>query len=336
MKNMIVIKNKSYKKYLFTLIFALFVGHLSAQDQNFANINTLAKWYNPSLKNDKNVTLIMNHRDVRYQGLIGYRSSVGMIDVPLSNVKTQELDNTGFWNINAGFSLDESNQNILKNTQALLGLSYAVPLNGNNTYLSVSIQGSYFNSRLDLSNASFQDQFDRNGPIANAVSNDPLRTGDSRDWYSGHLGLSFFQNTDTENWSLGVALRDVTQPEINRQSNNSFNLKPAISLQGSYEFKKNQMVYGVQGFVALKSSAYKQIISFNASHTFNDSNFSAIGSGLAYRFRDAVIPYIDLSFKQSKVALYYEMNISGINASGYNRGAFELGFKHSFAKKVKN
>lgn len=333
---MIIVNNKFYKIFFSSIFLAFLFGTVKAQDQNFANISTLSKWYNPSLKNDKKVTLNMNHRDVRYQGLIGYRSSVGMIDVPLNNGKSQELDNSGFWNLNAGFSLDESNQNILKSSQALLGLSYAVPLTGNNTYLSVSIQGSYFNSRLDLSNASFQDQFDRNGPIANAVSNDPLRSGDSRDWYSGHLGLSFFQNTDSENWSLGIAVRDITNPEINRQSNNSFNLKPTISLQGSYEFKKNQMVYGVQGFVGLKTSAYKQIISFNASHQFNDGNFSAIGSGLAYRFRDAVIPYIDLSFKQSKVALYYEMNISGINASGYNRNAFELSFIHSFAKKVKN
>lgn len=336
MKNMIVKNNKIYQKYLLTVMFGFLIGQVSAQDQNLASTGSLSMWYNPSQKSDKDLSLRMNYRDLRYQGLLGYRSSVAMLDVPLTAGKNKELDNSGFWNLSLGFSLDQSNQNILNSTQALLGLSYAVPISGNNTYLSLSLQGSYFNSRLDLTNTSFPDQFDRNGPIANAITNDPLSSGVSRDWYSSHLGISVFQKTDTESWSLGIALRDITQPVINRQLGNMFTLKPTLSLQGGYDFTKDQMIYGLQGFVGLKAEAYQQIISLSAKYKLNDNNLKSIGSGLAYRFRDAIIPYIDFTLKQSTIALYYEMNVSGINASGYNRSAFELSVRHRFAKEDKN
>lgn len=332
-----IIKNiKINQKYIIAIALSFFIGQLNAQDQNLAGINSLSMWYNPSQKSDKDLTVRMNYRDLRYQGLLGYRSSVGMVDIPLKTGKTNELDDKGFWNLSLGFSLDESNQNILKSTQALLGLSYALPLNGNNTYLSMSLQGSYFNSRMDFSNTSFPDQFDRNGPIANAITNDPLRTGDARGWNSSHLGMSVFKRTDLESWSLGIALRDVNQPLINRQSGIDVKLKPTFSLQGNYSFTKDQMIYDLRGFVGLKSEASQQLISLSAKYKFNDNDLSSFGSGLAYRFRDAIIPYIDFTLKQSTVSLYYEMNVSGINASGYNRSAFELSVSHRFAKKDKN
>lgn len=333
---MIINSKKIYQIFIFTIIIGLGFEQAKAQDQHLASADNISSWYNPSQKSDKDLTLKMNHRDLRYQGLIGFRSTVGMLAIPLKSGKSKELDNSGFWNFSLGFSLDESNQNILKNTQALLGLSYAVPLSANNTYLAVSVQGSYFNSRLDLSNTSFPDQFDRNGPIANAITNDPLASGNSKDWYSTHLGMSIFQKTDSENWSLGLSLRDVNQPEINRQSRNNFSLKPTLSMQGSYDFTKGQMMYGVHGFFTLKSAAYQQLLSMSARHKINDNNFKSIGSGVAYRFRDAIIPYIDFNIKQTAVALYYEINVSGINASGYNRNAFELSVSHRFAKKDKN
>lgn len=336
MKTMIIKSYKINQKSILVLALTLFMGQLNAQDQNLANTSSLSMWYNPSQKSDKDVTVRMSYRDLRYQGLLGYRSSVGMVDVPLKTGNTNELDNKGFWNLSLGFSLDESNQNILKSTQAQLGLSYAVPLNGNNTYLSMSLQGSYFNSRLDFSNTSFPDQFDRNGPIANAITIDPLKTGEPINWYSGHLGMSIFQKTDVESWSLGLAIRDVNQPLINRQSGNELALKPTFSIQGNYSFTKAQMVYDLQGFIGLKSEANQQIISLSAKHKFNSKDLSSFGSGVAYRFRDAVIPYIDFTLRQSTVSLFYEMNVSGINASGYNRSAFELSVSHRFAKKDKN
>jgi len=231
----------------------------------------------------------MNYRDVRYQGLLGYRSSAMMVDLPvISQIANKET--SGYWNLSAGFSLDESNQNILNQTQAMLGVSYAVPLNANQLYLASSVQASYFNSRLDVSGINFPDQFDRNGPIANAITGDPLGNGQSQHWFSTHLGISMFQNTEPESWMLGVSIRDISQPVINRDNSTLFHLKPTFGIQGGYEFARQDTRYG----------------------------------------RDAIIPYIDLTVGQTTMALHYELNISGIQASGFKRSAFEIALMHHF------
>jgi hypothetical protein len=128
-------------KFIFTLLTVLYLNNLHGQDLHFSRVQDMVLWYNPSLKNDTRTSLRMNYRDVRYQGLLGYRSSAMMVDLPvISQIANKET--SGYWNLSAGFSLDQSNQNILNQTQALLGVSYAVPLNANQLNLARSVQAS--------------------------------------------------------------------------------------------------------------------------------------------------------------------------------------------------
>ena len=316
-------------KHIFTLFIVLYLNSLHAQDLHFSRVQDMVLWYNPSLKNDTRTSLRMNYRDVRYQGLLGYRSSAMMVDLPVISQITNK-ETSGYWNLSAGFSLDQSNQNILNQTQALLGVSYALPLNANQLYLASSVQASYFKSRLDVSGINFPDQFDRNGPIANAITGDPLGNGQSQHWFSTHLGISMFQNTDLESWMLGVSVRDISQPIINRDNSASFHLKPTFGIQGGYEFIRQDTRYGIYGVANFKAQAYEQLLSISARRQFPGQNLAAIGGGLAYRIRDAIIPYIDLTVGQTTMALHYELNISGIQASGFKRSAFEIALMHRF------
>jgi hypothetical protein len=245
------------------------------------------------------------------------------------------MDNSGFLSLSMGVAMDQSNQNILKNTLGVLGLSYAVPLTGNNQYLALSIQGSYVNSRLDLTNATFPDQFDRNGPIGGAVTTDPLGVGTPRSWFSSHLGVSMFQTGEEQSWSLGMSVRDVTSPRIERGTGQEFKLAPTIGFQGNYEMQRGSTRYGLHGIANFKAEAYEQLISTSVTHLNKDSKLSSIKGGVAYRVRDAVIPYIELGLGSTNIGLFYELNISGINAAGYSRNAFEISLKKSFKAKKK-
>ncbi|KAI9549915.1 hypothetical protein GHT06_004500 [Daphnia sinensis] len=226
----------------------------------------------------------------------------------------------------------DRNGKLVKRT-GVLGLSYAVPLTGANQYLAVSIQGSYMNSRLDLSNATFPDQFDRNGPINGAVTIDPLGVGMPRNWFSSHLGASMFQTGEDQSWSLGVSVRDVTSPRIERGTGQEFTLAPTFGFQGSYEMQRGSTRYGLHGVANFKAEAYEQLLSTSISHQNKGSMLSMVKGGVAYRLRDAVIPYAELGFGTTSIGLYYELNISGINAAGYSRNAFELSLRKAFKGK---
>jgi type IX secretion system PorP/SprF family membrane protein len=321
-------------KHLLTISLLLILSSsLFAQDLHYARIEDLSIWYNPSLKNSKQSDVRLNYRDVRYQNMLSYRSSAVFSNVTLKSNGTDEMDNSGYLSLSVGFANDQSNQNILRNSSGVLGLSYAVPLTGVNQYLAVSIQGSYMNSRLDLSNATFPDQFDRNGPINGATTIDPLGVGTPRSWLSSHLGVSMFQTGEDQSWSLGVAVRDVTSPSIERGTSQQFTLAPTFGFQGSYEMQRGSTRYGLHGVVNFKAEAYEQLLSTSISHHNKGSMLSSIKGGVAYRVRDAVIPYAELGLGTTSIGLYYELNISGIGAAGYSRNAFELSLRKAFKGK---
>lgn len=314
------------------MLLGSFPGSMFAQDLHFARIEDLSIWSNPSLKNDKQSDLRMNHRNVRYQNMLSYRSSAVFSNVTIKSNGKEEMDNSGFLSMSMGVAMDQSNQNILQNTLGAIGLSYAVPLTDNNQYLAVSAQGTYTNSRLNLANATFPDQFDRNGPIGGAVTRDPLGVGMPRNWFSSNLGVSMFQTTEEQSWSLGVSVRDVTSPRIERGAGREFTLAPTLGFQGSYEMQRGTTRYGLHAIANVKAQAYEQLISTSISHQTR-SKLSSLKGGLAYRLRDAVIPYAEVGVGSNTIGFYYELNISGINAAGYSRNAFELSLKKQFNRK---
>ncbi len=320
------------KKFLFAVSAVLICSNLSlrAQDLNFADVNTLTKWYNPSLQQEQQSSLSLNYRDVRYEGAVAYRSTAGMFNLPLTKKNTS---NAGFWNLNIGFLLDQADQDILKTSQAQFGLSYALPINANQTFLAVGVQGSYVTSRLNLTNTSFPDQFDQYGPIANATTQDPMGGGDTRQWFSSHLGVSVFKQSDELGWSFGLSLRDVASPEINRESNTSFKLQPTYGLQSGFNFSRNQTKYSLTGIANWKAEAFQTLFAANMLQELGSRNLNNIGFGIAYRVRDAIIPSVSIGFQQTNLVLFYDVNISGINAAGFKRNAFEIALKHSFSKK---
>ena len=323
-------------KHLLTLALLFTIGSSAlAQDLHYARVEDLSIWYNPSLKNNKQSDVRINYRDVRYQNMLSYRSSAVFSNVTLKSNGTDEMDNSGYLSLSVGLANDQSNQNILRNTSGVLGLSYAVPLTGLNQYLAVSIQGSYMNSRLDLSNATFPDQFDRNGPINGATTIDPLGVGMPRDWFSSHLGVSMFQTGEDQSWSLGVSVRDVTSPRIERGTSQEFTLAPTFGFQGSYEMQRGSTRYGLHGVANFKAEAFEQLLSTSISHHSKDAKLSSIKGGVAYRVRDAVIPYAEFGLGTNTIGVYYELNISGIRAAGYARNAFELSLRKAFKGKKK-
>src|SRR5450631_1578162 len=110
--------------------------------------------------------------------------------------------------MSVGAASDKSNQGILNNTLGLLGISYAVPISRNETYLAAGFQGAYYQSQLNLTGVSnaFGDQYNNYGPIEGAPTSDQLATG----WNYHHLnvnaGLSVFNNSKQDKWYLGASM----------------------------------------------------------------------------------------------------------------------------------
>jgi len=85
---------------------------------------------------------------------------------------------------------------------------------------------------------------------------------------------------------------------------------------------------GVYGITNWKAEAAEYLIGAKVQHSLDEPSNgyegSAIGVGLAFRVKDAVIPNIQLKLNKTTIGVHYDINISGLRAAGYSRQGVEL------------
>jgi type IX secretion system PorP/SprF family membrane protein len=321
------------KSIWFIPAFLLFALFSSAQEINFSRVQDMTVWYNQSLKTDKQNSVILNYRNVQYGGAIAYNSVAALGNIPLLSKAAKDKDNSGYFSMSIGGASDKSNQGILSNTQGLLGISYAVPIGRNETYLAVGFQGAYYQSQLNVSGNSvyFGDQYNSYGPVEGAPSNDQLAAG----WSYGHLnvnaGISVFSNAKADKWYFGASVAQLNQPYTDRIKTDATRLRPGLGFQGGYKFlTQTEDEFAFYASLNWQGGAYKHY--FNATYVMNLSSIpgGGVGFGLGYRYADALVPDIELRYQKVIVALSYDVNISTINAAGINRNGVELAFRTDF------
>ena len=312
----------------------LLTGIARGQEINFSRVQDMAIWYNQSLKTDKQASLKLNYRNVNYGGQIAYNSVAALFDMPLLSKEGKTKPNSGYFSLSAGAASDKSNAGILNNTTGMLGLSYAVPLGGHETYLSLGFQGAYYQSQLNLGGVSnaFADQYDSYGPIEGSPSSDRLANGWSYGHFNLNAGVSVFSNSRYDKWYLGVSAMQVNQPYSYQVKSDSTRLKPNIGFQAGYRYiTKTDDEVAFYASMNWQGPAYRHYFDFSYTKAIPGvAGGAAVGLGLGYRYNDALIPNLELRYQKLIIGLLYDVNISTISAAGVSRNGVELSLRIDF------
>ncbi|RFM27384.1 type IX secretion system membrane protein PorP/SprF [Deminuibacter soli] len=315
-----------------SVLMLLVTGMAYAQEINFSRVQDMTVWYNQSLKTDKQNTVKLNYRNVSYQGLMAYNSVAAMIDIPLIKKVNREEPDKGYFSLSGAVASDKSNQGIFSNTVGLLGLSYALPLGDEETYAAVGFQGSYYQSRLNTVNmdGAFPDQFDQYGPITGAQSKDNIAGNWAYYYFNLNTGISIFSNGENNKWYIGASVMHVNQPYTDQKKLSNSKLSPQWSFQGGYTYitpDKNEASF--HATLNWQAQAYKHFFNVNYIKSLPGIQ-GGVGCGLSYRYNDAVIPDIEIRYSNVTIAALYDINVSDIHASGYQRNGIELALKLDF------
>ncbi len=316
-----------YKTILLKLVVLVFPFLLKAQELHFADISSMQIWYNQSLKMNAKSDLRLNYRDVKYQSLVAFKTASALVNIPIKSKLGKQSGSNSFFNITAGGTFDQSNAGVFKNNTFLLGFSFAQQLSNNQTFLAIGFQGSSTRSVFGMTNVRFPDQFDQYGPLPNSTR-DPLNAGRTYNWGSFNAGISIFQNTATKSWYVGASLRHLNRPYTDEFKSSAYRLAPSLGFQAGLTIKNDMDELGVYGLANWQSTAYEYLLGtrFNKVITKADanSNGTSIGAGIALRVRDAIIPNIQIQFNKTTIGIHYDLNISGLKASGYSRQSIEM------------
>lgn len=298
-----------------------------AQDAHFTQGQDMNIWYNPALKTNKLPQAHISIRSVNYPNIIAYTSKAATIELPLIGRDKDREDDIPFMNLAAGINAESSNDRFMNVSTAMMAFSYALPLNGDDTYLAAGFQGAYTFSRVGLGTFDhFPDQFDKYGALGPAIASDPFQSGYSYGYFTAGAGVSVFHNGEKKQWYLGGSILHFNHPYT--EWTHAARLQANNGIQAGYMTAiTNEDAIGGYASFSWQDGINKHFIGAIYTRNLDDSAHNAISCGAGYRIGDAVIPDIGLTVGGSRFAFYYEINLPGAALDYYNRRAFAFSYR---------
>ncbi len=315
--------------------FSIFTGMLlwaafaTGQCPHFAGVQDMNIWYNPALKVNKIPLAHVSVRSVNYRNIISYTSKILTIELPLVSNEADDFDNIPFMNLAAGISTDNSGNGFMMASTAMMALSYAMPLNDDNTYFAMGIQGNYsFNRVGNGSSSYFPDKFDKNGALNWAMTMDPNLTGLNFGYMTAGVGATLFHTGEEKQWYVGASIRHFNHPYT--EWSRATRLPSTNGIQVGYLANISPLtdICGY-GNASWQSGSSEQFLGVRFIRHLDDSTSNTFSFGIGYRAYDALVPEACFQIGNNRLALYYEMNVASSPEGDYLRRAFELSYRYS-------
>ncbi|MBO9202031.1 MULTISPECIES: hypothetical protein [Niastella] len=322
------------RRFLSFMAFFGIVVFTKAQDPHALGIEQMKLWYNPALKTDTlPVTHVMLH-NVNYPGILSTKSKSITLELVFErNIET--VSNTfPFFTLTAGLNVDNASDNLMKASSAMLALSYALPLDYNNTYMAIGFQGNYSFNRVGYTGSyySFPADFDRSGAMSWAIKRDPLQSGYNFGYFTFNAGASVFHTTEEQQWFVGFSTRYINHPYT--EWDHITTLPTTFGVQAGYTGAINESTqisgYGNFSLVSGSSSSPEQYIGIRGIRKINVNDSSAfhLSAGLGVSFHQAVQPNLQLQWGRHLFAGYFDFNLPPIASSGYHRRSYALLYRY--------
>lgn len=229
----------------------------------------------------------------------------------------------------------------LTHTAAKLGASYHLSLSKKgSTYITLGAQYGQASRRLNPDAAEFEEGFlnkgsqDYNRNLDVDFANLSL---DKVSWTDIDAGIVLKSRLNKRmDFSIGYAMYHIAEGRYGvvtggsstpgGPTQSSADEIPRRSVAtGQFNIKLNDKLMVSPTFIyQTMSGADEIILQALGGYLFNEEKDITLLFGLGYRFRDAVHPMVGAQYKNLRVGLAYDVNISGLKSDTNYRGGFEL------------
>ncbi len=318
------------------LIFMILVSStLYSQDIHFTQFFSSPATVNPALAGFSNsrFRFFLNHRNQWAAVSVPFQTFAASVDAQI--IKRKEKGDM----IGIGLSAfsDKAGDSKFGTQQASLSLSYVSVLgNSNRNLLGFGIQASFVQRSLDYNALYFDNQyngsiFDPSRPTGEtfAVSNysyPDLSAGIN--WFT-NISYDFSLQTGFSLWHLNRPVQSLKDDKSVRLSTKGvFYSEAEITLSKPYRLMP-AIFFQRQGTFSelMIGSRFKYIIEKNRYA------YSAFITGLFYRNRDAIALLTGFEYKNMKLGLSYDFNISSLHPASNYRGGLEIYFTWKLSEK---
>ena len=324
--------NKIIKRTIYALSVICLPTVVAAQDIHFS------QFYETSILRNPSLTGIFSGD---YKVGVAYKSQwdavsskvfqTGMISAETRFPINQNIND--FVSVGLLSYYDKAGSAGMQTLTAYPAINYNKSLEGeNNSFLSLGFTGGYISRNFDPTKITTDNQYQggRYDPANPTGENIP--TQQITMWDLG-TGLTFSSNgkesENTMTYYIGVAAYHFTKPRNSFFGNNDIYLGTRWNGTAGMSKKLNEY-YAVQFHANYsKQGSHSELIAggligWNKMDVVGNTPLFSLNFGVFYRVSDAIIPVLELKYKDFSIGTSYDMNVSTLKAASNLRGGFEL------------
>ncbi|MBP7184406.1 MAG: PorP/SprF family type IX secretion system membrane protein [Saprospiraceae bacterium] len=335
--------NYIYRKILlstFVLLGFVAIGY-SQYDLHFSQYYMSPFTMNPALTGgfDSQFRIGAIYRD-QWGSVLG-KSRFSTPDIYLDAPITGGFRKHDWIGIGANIFNDKVGTGSLAKTSLMGSVAYHLAMDKkSNNILSVGLQGGYVSRRFDITSEDvvFGDELQGAG-----TSTDRTKVGDKAQYFNMNAGLNLTSKISKKtNFNLGVSADNLLKAKYNLISQNSsldasvlglrFLVHGQLNTELTDRFTFNpSFIY--QNLVKSKNS--EAIATLMGGYHLNAEKNKTLRFGLGYRIKDAAFVVLGMDYKNFRVGVSYDVNVSLLNPVSRYNGGFEvaLAYYHKFNKK---
>lgn len=308
---------------------------INAQDAHFAQYYSFGQALNPALtaNHDGSYSVAVIYRN-QWNSFLGKNSFVtpgAAIDLSLfeGQLKNDKLG------IGLMFYNDRFGQGALSTMNAAFSLAYHKGLGKQGKHrISLGGQVAYVQRSIDSDSFIFYDQFDVNSYTGIGISQDVLNLDRGNYFFFDYnFGLYWKSNfSDRFKAQGGFSTFHMSQPTeyFIENSDDYFLARRYVGDLGLEIFFTEKLAIAPDVIYQKQGEAQQFLTGASLSYYFNSGfrNNSSLHVGARYRFSqingDAVVPMMQVEFRNLRLGAAYDVNISNLRNSSSLKGAFEL------------
>jgi type IX secretion system PorP/SprF family membrane protein len=328
----------------------LFFGcQVYSQDLHFSQFTQTPSMTNPALTGVQNVMRAsVIYKDQWKSITVPYKTYGASIEMKFKGSNWDKADQhltkiykKAFSRVAGGLSFfsDKAGDGNMGSTQVNLSLATFVPLTRYSS-LSVGLQGSLVQRKVDFSKLVFPDQY-------SGTTYDPtMNSGESYSannfmypdfaggvlWSYGYNERAIGANNDFRA-NVGAAIYHFNQPKLKYLSDNNDRLNAKIIMHGDFliGIPNSNVALAPSYLFEFQKPSRELVAGMMVKYYFSqDSKYtgylkrSALGLGAYYRNRDALILSALIEFQQYAIGFSYDLNTSKLSTASTGRGGPEI------------
>jgi type IX secretion system PorP/SprF family membrane protein len=320
---------KSIKRTILCILLLPITILLHGQDPNFSQFFSSPLNINPALTANINGDwrLISNLRDQWIGPASPYFTGTMSFDTKLVRETMPNVSENNYMGIGGMLMFDHSMNGIVKSTYGSLNLSYNIKLTETDYYterLGIGIGGSYCNRSIDFGRLGFEEQFTGFGFNRN-LPNGETALSNMKAYISINSGITYSALTEKTNFDLGVAAFHVNKPRQTFLKDESQFLPIRYVVHSNFEmFINDQVVLNTNGVYQFQSKAQYFSIGGALGYYPANNNETMVTGGVWYWSKNAVTPYVGLTYNNLQLGFSYDITISKLSQAARKPKTWEL------------